>query len=231
MTQTSKLTVRIETQYLEAAKRYAAQRRTSLSRLISEYLRVITTQEEPFSQTPILRRLTGILPADVSIDEHKDYLMEVQKSTRHSKITGDFGESLVLYWLSKHSFECACVDHTGIDLIAKNPHTDEVMGISVKSRSRNPGKETAYINIPNDNLDKVRSACEAFGCVPYFAIVVDAADLIRVFITSLDHLVELFPPAKTSVGWKMKPSHLERYYSDPRITIFELSTTTRRWWK
>lgn len=154
-----------------------------------------------------------------------------RKSTRHSKITGDFGESLVLYWLSKHGFECACVDHTGIDLIAKNPYTDEVMGISVKSRSRDPGKETAYVNIPNDNLDKVRSACEAFGCVPYFAIVVDAADLIRVFITSLDHLAELFPPAKISIGWKMKSSHLERYYSDPRIMIFELSTTTRRWWE
>ena len=118
--------------------------------------------------------------------------MEVQKSTRHSKIAGDFGETLALYWLSKHGFECANVDHTGIDLIANNPFTGEVMGISVKSRTRSPGKETAYVSIPNDNLDKVRSACEAFGCVPYFAIVVDAANLVRVFITSLEHLIELF---------------------------------------
>jgi Holliday junction resolvase-like predicted endonuclease len=157
--------------------------------------------------------------------------MDGQKSTRHSKIAGDFGEALVLYWLSKHGFECANVDHTGIDLIAKNPFTKEVMGISVKSRTRDPGRETAYVNIPNDNLDKVRSACEEFGCAPYFAIVVDAADLIRVFITSLDHLIELFPPAKTSVGWKMRPSHLERYYSDPKVMIFELGATTRRWWE
>jgi hypothetical protein len=58
----------------------------------------------------------------------------IDKSSRHSKITGDFAESLVLYFLSKHGFESAKVDHTGIDLIARNPHSDEVMGLSVKSR-------------------------------------------------------------------------------------------------
>ncbi|MCL4788727.1 MAG: hypothetical protein KJ070_18355, partial [Verrucomicrobia bacterium] len=60
--------------------------------------------------------------------------MEINKSSRHSKIAGDFGETLGLYWLSKHGFECARVDHTGIDLIALNPHTNERMGISVKTR-------------------------------------------------------------------------------------------------
>jgi hypothetical protein len=63
--------------------------------------------------------------------------MKIQKSSRHSKITGDFAESLILYWLSKYGFESAKVDHTGIDLIARNTVTNEVMGISVKSRSRN----------------------------------------------------------------------------------------------
>ena len=64
-------------------------------------------------------------------------MIDISKSSRHAKITGDFGEALVLYWLSKYGFECARVDHTGIDLIARNPHTQELMGISVKSRSRN----------------------------------------------------------------------------------------------
>jgi Holliday junction resolvase-like predicted endonuclease len=65
--------------------------------------------------------------------------MELSKSSRHSKITGDFAEAPVLYWLSKYGFECAKVDHTGIDLIARNPNSNELMGISVKSRSRNTG--------------------------------------------------------------------------------------------
>lgn len=30
--------------------------------------------------------------------------MKITKSTRHAKITGDFGETLVLYWLSKYGF-------------------------------------------------------------------------------------------------------------------------------
>ena len=39
--------------------------------------------------------------------------MNISKSSRHSKITGDFGETLILYWLSKYGFECALVDHSG----------------------------------------------------------------------------------------------------------------------
>src|SRR5262249_20687715 len=58
-----------------------------------------------------------------------------KKSSRHSKIAGDFAEALVLYWLSKYGYECARVDHTGIDLIAREPD-GPVMGISVKCRDR-----------------------------------------------------------------------------------------------
>ena len=43
---------------------------------------------------------------------------ETNKSSRHSKITGDFAEGLILYLLSKHGFESVRVDHTGIDLIS-----------------------------------------------------------------------------------------------------------------
>lgn len=54
----------------------------------------------------------------------------MQKSSRRSKITGDFGETLILDWLSKQGAECARVDHTGIDLIARWPRSPEVLGIS-----------------------------------------------------------------------------------------------------
>lgn len=60
------------------------------------------------------------------------------------KITGDFTERLLLYFLSKHEFECMYVDHTGIDLIARNGVTGELMGISVKERSRVKGKKTIH---------------------------------------------------------------------------------------
>jgi len=105
------------------------------------------------------------------------------------------------------------------------------MGISVKSRSRRLGREKAYLHIPNKDLKKAQEACDAFGCVPYIAVVVDTAELIRVFITPMDHLVELFPPTAASVGWKMTDKHLERYDDDPQVMIFELSTATKRWWR
>jgi hypothetical protein len=68
-----KLTVRVDARWLEAAKAYAKRNRTSLSRLISEYLRRLTAEED-FTDAPILIRLSGILPASTSLDEHGDHL-------------------------------------------------------------------------------------------------------------------------------------------------------------
>jgi len=156
--------------------------------------------------------------------------LKISKSTRHAKITGDFGESLILYWLSKYGFECALVDHTGIDIIARNPHTQEIMGISVKSRSRTTGTEEDYLKIPNSHIDKVEAACAAFGCVPYFAVVVDAGDIVRGFIVSLNHLLDLFPKRKSASGWRMNNLYLDRYAMDPEIKSFEFNTRTIHWW-
>lgn len=154
----------------------------------------------------------------------------LRKSTRHAKITGDFGEALVLYWLSKYSFECARIDHTGIDLIARNPHTQELMGVSVKSRSRAVGTERSGLRIPADNFEKARDACEAFSCAPHFAIVVDAGTTIRGFLLSMEHLLALHPVAGSGTSWKMGEKHLSRYAADPEIKTFELQTATPRWW-
>ena len=159
------------------------------------------------------------------------FKMDVNKSTRHSKITGNFAENLILYWLSKYGFECALIDHTGIDIIAKNPHTDELMGISVKSRSRSTGKEGQYVRILNDNFPKADEACKAFGCTAYFAIVVDECDKIYAFITSKKHLLKLFPMRKNAAGWKMSRTWIEKYRQDREIKMFEFSHQTITWWQ
>lgn len=156
--------------------------------------------------------------------------LQIAKASRHSKHCGNFGETTVLYWLSKYGFECALVDHTGIDIIARNPHTQEIMGISVKSRCRTEKTEQDYITIPNDNFTKVKAACKAFECVPYFAIVVDARDVIRTFILSMDRLLEYFPQGKNAAGWKMTDNYVRRYAEDPAIKTFEFTTNTTRWW-
>lgn len=156
--------------------------------------------------------------------------MKVNKSTRHSKITGDFAESLILYWLSKYGFECANVDHTGIDIIARNPITNEVMGISVKSRSRNDGKEGQYLSIPNENFHKVDEACQAFNCKPFFAIVIDEENMIKVYILSKDKLLQYFPMKNTVAGWKMSKKWIDKYNRDNDIIKIEFKYETKNWW-
>lgn len=104
------------------------------------------------------------------------------------------------------------------------------MGISVKSRSRNTGKEGQYLSIPNDTFPKVEAACKAFGCIPYFAVVVDEENKIYGFITPMKHLLKLFPKQKEVVGWKMGKKWLDRYKADPKIKMFEFNHKTPRWW-
>lgn len=154
----------------------------------------------------------------------------MEKSSRHAKITGDFGEALVLYWLSRSGFECARVDHTGIDLIAKRPRSDERLGISVKTRSRLPGKEAESVNIgrPRD-FKKVDDACNAFQCVPYFAIVVDAAQRVLVFLVSKAHIEHLYPGRSGLISWSMAPGWVSKYLADPQIQSLEFLTNTELW--
>ena len=71
----TKLTVRVPRDLLENVKRYAQENNTTMTALIEAYLRRIPPQE-PFEDAPIVRRLSGSLSQDVSIQEYKEYLAE-----------------------------------------------------------------------------------------------------------------------------------------------------------
>ena len=70
----TKLTVRVPRDLLEGAKRYAKTHHTSLTRLVSTYLEQLSSQDDPLADAPIVRRLSGILSKDVSIDDYHAYL-------------------------------------------------------------------------------------------------------------------------------------------------------------
>ncbi len=74
MEQKTKLTVRVDSTSLEVGKRFAAARNTSLSRLISEFLGNLPVDDGRPARNPILRKLTGILPARASIEDHRAHL-------------------------------------------------------------------------------------------------------------------------------------------------------------
>ena len=73
--QDTKLTVRVPKDLLENVKRYAKQNDTTLTALIEAYLRRIPAQG-PFEDAPIVRRLSGTLSQNVTLQDHKDHLAE-----------------------------------------------------------------------------------------------------------------------------------------------------------
>ena len=72
----TKLTVRVKKKYVEGAKQYAVKRDTSLSQLISEFLKKLSEKEVDYQETPILRELRGTLPMDTAVATYHDYLVE-----------------------------------------------------------------------------------------------------------------------------------------------------------
>ena len=155
----------------------------------------------------------------------------MNRSSRHSKICGDFGEALVLYWLSRHGYECARVDHTGIDLIAQHPSTGQRLGISVKCRTRPPGREDVAVNLDRDGWRALDAACNAFGCEPYIAVVVDGGGRIRCYLAPRDLVNELMPKGRKVPTWKVSGRLAEAYKSDPRVQSFELLEKDTKGWK
>jgi len=72
--QDTKLTIRIPADVLQQAKGYAHRNRTTLTRLVSEYLRRLADEGDPLAEAPTVRRLAGTLLPDVSVADYRVYL-------------------------------------------------------------------------------------------------------------------------------------------------------------
>jgi hypothetical protein len=152
--------------------------------------------------------------------------MDILKSSRHSKIAGDFGELLFLYWLSKIGFEVALIDHTGIDLIAYNPKNNKRYGISVKTRTRSVGTENEGVYVPKKQVELIRKACEYFSCIPYLGLVIDRFDKIDALLISYQDLVDINGIGKTYLNAKTGTEYMKKYseLKDSIIIRIEHST-------
>lgn len=79
----TKLTLKLEESIIEKAKKYAKERTTSLSKLIENYLQVITAETEGKEKiTPLVKSLSGIikLPKDYNHKKgYSDYLTNKYK--------------------------------------------------------------------------------------------------------------------------------------------------------
>ena len=162
--------------------------------------------------------------------------MQIEKSSRHPHIIGKFGEYMLYNWLSRSCFEVAIVDHTGIDLVAYNPKTKQRLGITVKSRARNTGKETTPVSIfsygegKNDRT-KLRNACEYFNCEPWIAIYVETAQCADLYLTSLKNYEGKYGPKKgqTVATWKMSPKYQASYNKDKELKHIRVNFNQDNW--
>ena len=82
--ESTKLTIRIPRKVLERAKEYAREHQTSLTRLVSEYLGQLPVENDPLVNAPIVQRLSGLVSADVSIEDYHRYLEEKYGSQTQS---------------------------------------------------------------------------------------------------------------------------------------------------
>jgi hypothetical protein len=79
--QEAKLTVRMPREVIEAAKRYARENDTTLTRLLSHYMQRLVAPSDPLAEAPIVRRLSGVLSPLASERDYREFLVEKHGST------------------------------------------------------------------------------------------------------------------------------------------------------
>jgi hypothetical protein len=124
--------------------------------------------------------------------------------------------------LSRSGFDVARVDHVGIDIIASNPHSGERMGITVKSRTRIPGREdksVTFFKTKNNDREKLSVACKAFGCVPWIAIYSEGTLRGDLYLFSLKCYDARYRSQKrtTTDVWQVKEKYQQQYALDPEV--------------
>ncbi len=159
----------------------------------------------------------------------------IQKGSRHQKIVGNFGEYLVCNWLSRSGFEVCVVDHTGMDIIAYDPTTEQRLGITVKSRTRVSHTEydSVYLFRENKNdRQKLADACKAFNCEPWIAVYAECEDCADLFLTSLDNYDRSYKAKGKKVvdGWGMRPKHTTAYSLDHQVKHIHITFSSNNWW-
>jgi len=159
--------------------------------------------------------------------------MEMDKSSRHRKILGDFGESILSNWLSRSGFEVVFVDHTGIDLIAYHRQTERRLGITVKSRSRESGKDNISVNIFRRSMSdraKVIEACRAFACSPWIGVYVEGENYANIYLTSLENYDAKYRRPDRAVDvWRMGPRDRLAYRRDSSVKNLRIVFHATNW--
>jgi hypothetical protein len=157
---------------------------------------------------------------------------KINRSTRHQKIVGEFGEHLVCNWLSRSGFEVSRVDHTGIDVVAYNPKLKKRYGITVKARTRMLKRESSAVYIfRRGDRKKMLAACKYFGCRPWIAIYVESEKTADLYMTSLKNYDAKYRVGRRKIdAWKMTKSHMTQFFKDSQVRHIHVDFKEQHWW-
>ena len=72
----ARLTIRVPQNLLEEAREYARENQTTLTRLVSHYLRQLAAARDPLADAPIVQRLSGSLSSSASVEDYRKHLEE-----------------------------------------------------------------------------------------------------------------------------------------------------------
>jgi len=163
-------------------------------------------------------------------------MIGIDKSSRHTRIVGHFGEYLVCNWLSRSGFEVAIIDHTGMDVIAYHPRHQKRLGITVKSRTRREGTEAGSVYLFREgkaDRQKLLAACAAFNCEPWVGVYAECDGRADLFLTSLANYDAKYGSRGTRAvdGWRMTEKFTSLYARDPEVKHLHIDFRAENWWK
>ena len=124
----------------------------------------------------------------------------------------------------------------GLDLVAFNPKTSQRLGITVKSRTRNIGKEGTQVNIfsyrkERNDRQKLIDACTSFGCEPWIAVYVETSQFADLYLTSLNNYDSKYRPnqGRALDTWKMSPKYRALYGRDKEVKHIRADFLQESW--
>ena len=157
--------------------------------------------------------------------------MTIQKSERHQKIIGQYGEHFVCNRLSTSGFDVMRVDHVGIDILAFRQDGLR-LGISVKSRTRHrKEREDATVNLFLATEDKLERVCKRLQVKPWIAVYVETETCADLFMTSLDNYRKKYDRSTKLMTWGMKKKHKDGYGEDAAVLHCHVEFTVNRWFE
>ena len=139
----------------------------------------------------------------------------------------EFLEAFLFYWFSENGFKCARVERNGIDFLAKNVKTGELLGIAVRGATA-PGQR---VSVPREELEDARTACTGFDATPSFAFASFDTEETWIFVVRGDRLESMTGSGTNGIDWSFSEAAMDEYLRDPAIMSVRVNHKAWRWWQ